>query len=62
VKWILVILTVAGGTDTPQRTLDACLQRLHHTRVSPMRQAFCMSREEDVVFFARGGKRIAVIR
>lgn len=61
-KWILVILTVAGGSDTPQRTLDSCLQRLHHVRVSPLRQAFCMSREEDVMFFSRGGKHIAVIR
>ncbi len=61
-KWILVILTVAGGTDKPYRTPEACQQALHHVRVSPLRQAFCMSREEDVMFFSRNGKHIAVIR
>lgn len=61
-KWILVVLTIDGGHDTPQQTLDSCLRSLRHTRVSPMRQAFCMSAERDVMFYAKDGKHIAVIR
>jgi hypothetical protein len=61
-KWVLVILTFTGGSETPKRTVDACLDALRHTRISPVRQAYCMSNDGDAFFYMKNGKRTARIQ
>lgn len=60
-KYMLVILTVAGGPPAKEyRSAGACQRALHHIRVLPLREAYCMSVEGDVVFYmSRDGKHVA---
>jgi hypothetical protein len=62
-KWMLIILTIAGGPPARSyRTAGACQRALHHIWISPTREAYCMSVEGDAVFFMRDGKHMAAIR
>jgi hypothetical protein len=55
--WVLVILTIAGGTSSKQPSLAECAQSLRAVQTSKIREAYCMSaRRDDRVYFIKGGK------
>lgn len=55
-SWVLIVLTVAGGTSSTQNTLAACTRALLQIETSRVREAYCMSTTGDRVYHVRRGK------
>jgi hypothetical protein len=62
--WVMVILTVAGGSiSETQSSLAQCQRSLINIRTSDAREAYCMSvGTDDRVYFIKDGKQIVEIR
>lgn len=59
--WVLVILTVHGGTSSTQSSLAQCSESLRHIRTSGVRQAYCLSATGDQVYFIKDGKQLVEV-
>lgn len=60
--WVLVILTIAGGSSSTQSSLAMCAQQLRMIRTSDVREAYCMSTgSSDRVYFIKDGKHLVEV-
>lgn len=61
--WVLVILTVAGGSSTTMSSLTACQLHLRSIRTSDVREAYCMAPgSSDRVYFIKDGKHLVEVK
>lgn len=58
-NWVLIILTVAGGSSSVQRNLAECTRELLLIDTSRVREAYCVS-GDDRVYYVRRGKVVGL--
>jgi hypothetical protein len=58
--WVLVVLTIAGGTLAPQPDLGTCTNRMLRLEISRIREAYCLSTGSDRVYYVHNGKVVGL--
>jgi hypothetical protein len=59
-NWVLVILTLAGGTQATQRDLAECTRNLLLIETSRVREAYCVSVSGDRVYYVKHGRVVGL--